>query len=100
MWAKNEKLKAEWTMSKELLSNKLIKDLETKSKELKEAQEAFSRFNSERAALTSNHQDLKVQVESLQRTLKKANNEDGVHAAAKMAHREDMTCLKIRGQSI
>jgi hypothetical protein len=111
--AKNEKLKAERTTSKELLLNKenllkeslkkrsqLVKELETRSKDLKKAQEANSKYNSERGGLTSAHHDLKGQVKSLETALKKANNEDGARADAKMAHATQMALLKIEGERL
>ena len=75
---------------------KLLKGLEAKSKELKKAQEISNKFNSEWA----DHQDLKGQVKGLQFALKKANNEDGGHTAAKMGHEKDMAHLKIRGKML
>ena len=89
-------------MLKESLKNRaqLLRDLETRGKDLKNAQEALSKCNSERADLTSNHQDLKAQVKTLQTALKKANNEDGVRADAKMAHKKDMARIQIRGEQL
>ena len=103
--SKQEKLKAERLTSKELLSSKdtllkesektrtrLQSDLAKQVNSLKKATEAITNLRSTSSEL----QDQKQLVKSLQAALNKANNVDRSQATAKIAHEKSIAELKLQ----